>query len=170
MNSTINQPFEDFVKQNERRIHFHIHLLHIKDVHNEFYQDGLYALWNVYQTYQPDKGSINSYLNWKIRNRLIDALRKKDRQQKHEAPLSDEKIANQATVRDSEMDPYFWEAVRAQLTANQWKWVHYFIVLDLPIKKIAELENTTLDAVKNWGRQVRKKLKEEEFMKVAYGE
>lgn len=51
------------------------------------------------------------------------------------------------------------------LTANQWKWVRYYIVDDMAIKDIASHENTTADAVKSWGRQARAKLRDAEFRK-----
>lgn len=43
--------FEDIFKQNERRIHYHIHRLNIRDSQQEFYQEGLVAMWNAYETY-----------------------------------------------------------------------------------------------------------------------
>ncbi|MFD0954033.1 sigma factor [Virgibacillus natechei] len=42
----------------------------------EFYQEGLCAMWDAYQTYQPDKGSFGTYFNYMIRNRIIDLMRK----------------------------------------------------------------------------------------------
>lgn len=56
----------------------------------------------------------------------------------------------------------FWEEVRRDLSENQWKWVHYFIIADLTIKEIMEIENVSADAVKSWGREVRRKLRSEE--------
>lgn len=45
--------FEEIFEQNKRRIHYHIHKLRIDDQHHEFYQEGLYVMWNAYQAYQP---------------------------------------------------------------------------------------------------------------------
>ncbi|WP_077329048.1 sigma-70 family RNA polymerase sigma factor [Virgibacillus siamensis] len=68
--------FEEIFEQNKRRIHYHIHKLNINDPHDEFFQEGLIAMWNAYETYQPDKGAMATYFNYTIRNRLIDRIRK----------------------------------------------------------------------------------------------
>src|SRR5690625_5635577 len=51
----------------------------------------------------------------------------------------------------------FWEEVRKGLTPKQWKWVHYFVIANLSIKEIMEIENVSADAVKSWAREVRRK-------------
>lgn len=53
-----------------------------------------------------------------------------------------------------------------QLTSNQWKWVYYFIIADLSIKEIMEIENVSADAVKGWGRATKKKLRNETTRKI----
>src|SRR5699024_9934762 len=58
-------------------------------------------------------------------------------------------------------DAALWHNIRQQLTTNQWKWVSYFIIADLSIKEIMEIENVTADAVKGWGRSAKKKLRNE---------
>ncbi|MGJ9459628.1 hypothetical protein [Oceanobacillus sp. CF4.6] len=66
-------------------------------------------------------------------------------------------LAEDSLVDDADL----WEEVRRLLTKNQWKWVKYFIIEDMPLKEIAEQEGVTTDAVKSWGREVRKKLMRE---------
>ncbi|WP_255695068.1 hypothetical protein [Virgibacillus salidurans] len=39
-----NVTLEDIFKQNEKRIHYHIHKLNIRDPHQEFYTEGLVAM------------------------------------------------------------------------------------------------------------------------------
>src|SRR5699024_11470188 len=58
-----------------------------------------------------------------------------------------------------------WQNLQIHLTDKQWKWVNWFIIHDMSVKAIAHQENTTEDAVKSWGRQVRKKLRDETFRK-----
>jgi len=70
--------FDEILKQNERRIHYYIHKLNIRDPHQEFYQEGLVAMWNAYEKYEPDKGQLSTYFNYSIRNRLIDLIRKEN--------------------------------------------------------------------------------------------
>jgi len=49
------------------------------------------------------------------------------------------------------------------LTANQWTRVRCFIVEEMSIPEIAHQEKTTIDAVKGWARQTRKKLRDDRF-------
>ncbi|MGM8365300.1 sigma-70 family RNA polymerase sigma factor [Virgibacillus sp. W0181] len=167
--------FEEIVKQNERRIYFYIHKLDVKDPHKEFYQEGLVAMWNAYETYRPDKGPLATYFNYTIRNRMIDLLRKKKREQDaKEAVVKEESqkidLGNRTRKRETTAlihdqtdipvtDTHFWQQVKNRLTKNQWKWVYYFIVENIPIKDIAEQEGVSVEAVKSWGKQARKKLR-----------
>jgi len=72
--------FEEIFEQNKRRIHYQLHKLNIRDPHQEFFQEGLVAMWRAYESYQPDKGLMATYFNYMIRNRMIDRLRKENRQ------------------------------------------------------------------------------------------
>lgn len=168
--------FEHFFQANERRIHFHIHRLGIPtNLHDEFYTEGIVALWNAYQEMDQSKGNLGTFLNYRIRFRLIDLVRKKKREEtKDEAFMqhSNTEMTNGTRHRHSNTplvdipnipvsDTTFWQGIRQQLTVNQWKWVHYFIIADLSIKEIMELENVTADTVKNWGRAAKKKLRNE---------
>ncbi|WP_090236158.1 sigma-70 family RNA polymerase sigma factor [Lentibacillus halodurans] len=170
--------FEEIFKQNERRIHYHIHRLNIRDPHQEFYQEGLVAMWNAYENYKPDKGPMATYFNYMIRNRLIDLIRKQNKE--------DEKTAHYAYEYRVAFDdgnyyrngglPYpmvkqeddtdadgcysaFWQEVRGQLSDNQWKWVRHHLIEDMPIREIAEQEGVTIEAVKSWGKGARRTLR-----------
>ncbi|MFS0673646.1 RNA polymerase sigma factor [Ornithinibacillus sp. 179-J 7C1 HS] len=165
--------FEEIFKQNENRIHYHIHKLRIRDPYNEFYVEGLFALWLAYKNYQPDKGPLSTYFNFVIRNRMIDMIRKKAREQKiNEACLQNESIQQQdgnystisngplVTPKDIEVaDTEVWDEVKKLLTPNQWKWVDYYIIQGLSQKEIAQLEGVSIDAVKSWAREAKKKLR-----------
>lgn len=76
--------FEDIFNQNKRRMHYQIHKRNIQDPHNEFYVEGLYAMWSAYKKYRPDQGVMPTYFNFIIRNRLIDMPRKKNREAHHQ--------------------------------------------------------------------------------------
>lgn len=182
METKNNVTFEEIFKQNERRIHYHLHKLNINDPHRDFYQEGLCAMWNAYETYQPDKGPMATYFNYIIRNRLIDLLRKQTREsenventiQESKTQLDDgnhhirKGISYPITPTSNDIplnDPTLWKNLKSQLTENQWKWIYYYIIGDMSVKDIAIQENTTVDAVKGWGKQVRKKLRDEEFRK-----
>ncbi|WP_099157051.1 sigma-70 family RNA polymerase sigma factor [Virgibacillus ndiopensis] len=181
MNDEKKFTFEEIFKQNERRIHYQLHRLHIYDPHKEFYQGGLCAMWNAYEKYQPDKGPMATYFNYMIRNRLIDKIRKETRDTKHtaDAILEEKTVIDDGNHQRSKgnsypipnfsdplmNDPNLWQNLKAELTENQWKWVYFFIIGDMSVKDIAIQENTTEEAVKSWGQQVRKKLKDADFRK-----
>lgn len=173
--------FEEIFQQNKRRIHYHIHKLHINDPHREYFQEGLCALWNAYEKHEPDKRPMATYFNFTIRNRLVDLMRKQKRDNDNtQQAVSEQKtqIDNGNHFRSKEAtyplvgfsdlpinDPTLWRNLKSELTENQWKWVRFYIMDDMAVKDIAIQENTTVDAVKSWGRQVRSKLRDAEFRK-----
>lgn len=170
----MNQDFDVFFKANERRVHYQIHRLGITgEWYEEFYTEGIVALWQAYREFDDAKGKLGTYLNYHIRFRLIDLIRKKFREQE---VLEDVKQEESIQLFDgnrhkgSDMpimigngiileDDAFWEEIQNQLTDNQWKWVKYFIIAGMTVKEIMELENVTADAVKGWGQAVRRKLR-----------
>jgi|SRR5690625_2015306 len=172
----INQDFEQFFQANERRIHYQIHKLNIRgNWYSEFYTEGIFSLWQAYRDFDSTKGNPSTYLNYRIRYRLIDLIRKKKREVESEKKVIEQRvtdITNGNRIRHSNTpllnksclphtDDQFWHDIRNQLTDNQWKWVKYFIIADMSIQEIMEIENVTADAVKGWGQAVRKKLRNE---------
>ncbi|WP_284139579.1 MULTISPECIES: sigma-70 family RNA polymerase sigma factor [unclassified Virgibacillus] len=173
--------FEEVFKQNKNRIHYHINRLNIHDPHEEYFQEGLFALWNAYEKYEPDKGPLATYFNYTIRNRLIDQIRKESRRMEKESIVCEEnrkQYDNGNRHRRTEVsypmienngitvnNPELWDRLKEQLTDNQWKWVSLFIIENMSIKEIAAKEGKTEEAVKSWGKQVRKKLRNDDFRK-----
>ena len=166
--------FEEIFKENERRIHYHIHKLRIKDPYNEFYVEGIHAMWNAYKTFQPEKGTLSTYFNYMMRYRLIDLLEKKTGEKKklerivQEESLKYDDGNRMRTAKLPVIDPVgvrvkeehsLWQGVRKRLTEKQWKWVYYYIILEMPMKAIAVKEGVSVDAVKGWGREARRKLR-----------
>lgn len=153
----------------------------MNDPHNEYYQEGLCAMWSAYENYQADKGTMATYFNFVIRNRLIDLNRREKnkklsdelmvraiREQLHDGNKRHNGEATHHVIpimKNIENNPELWQQIKSLLTENQWKWVHYHIMLDMAIKDIALQENTTIDAVKGWGRLARKKLSSEAVRK-----
>jgi RNA polymerase sigma factor (sigma-70 family) len=146
----------------------------VRDPHQEFYQEGLVAMWHAYEKHEPDKGPLATYFNFTIRNRLIDLIRKQTRKQKGDAQvIRQEKktLGNGNKACRTNMpipdctgipvrDPEIWQSVKGLLTENQWKWVYGSLILDMPVKEIAAREGVSPDSVKSWGRQARKKLRD----------
>src|SRR5699024_8180249 len=177
-----DKAFEAIFKENENRIHYHLHKLGIKDPYNEFYVEGMYAMWQAYQKFQPDKGTLSTYFNYMIRFRLMDLLRKKARETKNlRSIVQAEKLKEDDgnSMRKSgvpvidpvglqgedgglemELNSSLWRGVREKLTEKQWKWVYYYIILEMPGKAIAVKGGVTVGAVKSRGREARKQLRE----------
>lgn len=174
-----NLDLEEFIKQNERRVYYQIHQLQIEDKDEEYFQEGLVAMWKAYENYQPDKGPLSTYMNYTIRNRLIDAIRKggkeKDRLEKFKkqyqvdttsgnyrnptgvSHILIDKEAKAGTEMD--IDRELWKVTRSLLTEKEWKWVRYYVLEGMSQQEIANQEKVTLVAVKGWAREARKKLR-----------
>lgn len=176
----MEQNFETFFHTHERRIYYQMNRLNIPyHLHEEFYTEGLIALWKAYETFDPDQGNLGTYLNYRIRYRLLDHLRKRIRtDENNEKLLENTKVATDdgnrhrasgMPITDKQGIPLskepFWHEVKSHLTDNQWKWVKYFIIAELTIKEIMEIENVTADAVKGWGSRARKRLRDKDVIR-----
>ncbi|MCP3031483.1 sigma-70 family RNA polymerase sigma factor [Halobacillus sp. A1] len=153
--------FERVVKENQRLIYYHIHSLRINDSEGTYFSEGLVALWKAYESYDKELGKFSTFLSWKIRNALIDRIRKESTQQKHQLNYLQQTSATTSLLTEDYIeDHHLWEQVKSLLTQNQWKWVYYFIIHDLSVEQIASLEKVSKDSVKNWGRHARRILRE----------
>ncbi|WP_042221785.1 sigma-70 family RNA polymerase sigma factor [Oceanobacillus manasiensis] len=154
--------FEEIYEQNKRRIHYHIHKLNLHDPHKEYYQEGLIAMWQAYEKYNPDKGPMATYFNYTIRNKLIDMLRKQTNESmkittylQQQAPLLPKTTA---PITYNEV-PQLLNEIKSILTEKQWKWFYHAVLMEMPLKEIAKQENVNIEAVKSWAKQARKKLR-----------
>lgn len=75
-----NETFEEVLKNNGERIHYHIAKLGIDDVHGEYYQEGMIAIWNAYHSYPKDICSFLTYVDAAIRKRLRELQKEQQRQ------------------------------------------------------------------------------------------
>src|SRR5699024_1956722 len=75
MAKKIELSFEEIVKQNERRVHYYIHKLNVRDPHQKFYRKELVSMWNAYEKHELDNGPLATYFNYTIKNHLIDLNR-----------------------------------------------------------------------------------------------
>ncbi|MBT2218028.1 sigma-70 family RNA polymerase sigma factor [Virgibacillus dakarensis] len=175
MNILIGESFEEVLRKHEGRIYYHIHKLNIFDPHKEFYQEGLCALWEAYKTYQPEKAQLSTHLHNAIRNRLIDLLRKKACQQRHDEMFHQEEMKKQVSgnrrcnvnmpIHDNPRimfhEAKLWQQVRALLTVNQWKWLKFNILMGLSNQEIAEQEGVSVAAVHSWAKTAKRRLRKE---------
>lgn len=175
MGQNVQGSFEEVFKAYEKRIYYHIRRLNIYDPHQEFYQEGLYAMWKAVQTYQPEKSRFSTHLHHTIYNGLVDLMRTKVRQQRYDIIFCKEGTQKQksgnryrnvdmpmhddpaATLHESEL----WENIASTMTPNQWKWVKYHIFIGMSNREIAEQEHVSVEAVKSWAKKAKKKLRKE---------
>lgn len=174
----MERDFSSFLSMHEQRIYYQIQRLGIPyGLQEEFYAEGILALWHAYKHHDETKGEIGTFINYQIRFRLIDLIRKNKQDEKvKEETLKGRTIeledGNRSSTSTTPLlrtegiileNEAFWEEVKKDLTDKQWKWVHYFIIADLTIQEIMEIENVSADAVKGWAKEVRRKLKNEEI-------
>ncbi|KGX86353.1 RNA polymerase sigma factor [Pontibacillus litoralis] len=154
--------YEQLVADYHPMIHRTIHRLGIMDPFGEFYQEGLLALWEVAQTYDEEKGKLSPYVYFIIRNRLISFIRSRNRKQAQTEEIM-EKSRDEATVEMEidAFDPFLYAHIQSVLTVNQMKWFNGFILQDLAVKDIARKEGVSINAVKNWARLAKQKLRSE---------
>lgn len=154
--------FNSILESHEKMIFHIIHKLGIRDVEQEFYQEGIIALWHATETYDPRRGKFSTYAYYLIHKALINLIQKNNNR-----ALKDEKCVNQLSQETMQttldvlpaFDHYMLQTIEQTLTEKQMKWFQLFILEDLSVKEIADREGVTIDTVKNWGRLAKQKLR-----------
>ena len=161
-----NTDFNLILDQYKNMIHYHIHRMRIRDPHDEFLQEGIMALFLAWNGYDEAKGDFNAYVSRSIRFRLIDHLRKIIREQEKTDLIINEAHTKEAIQQELDLieQEEFWKRVKHTLTDKQWKWVYWYIIHGYAVKEIALIEGSTEDAVKNWGKEVKRKLRDSTFI------
>src|SRR5690625_7234300 len=62
-------------------------------------------------------------------------------------------------------DKIVWEEIKSLLSKRQWTWVYYYIICEYSLKDIARRENVSVEAVKSWAKEARKKLRNNTHLK-----
>lgn len=155
---TKHSHFIKVLEQYEGMIYHLIYKLNIIDRDGEFYQIGLIALYETYRKYK-GRDIFGKLAYMTIHSRLIDELRKQSRVNKKETLVGRIEGYTLTTLSYGHIDPYFWKTIKEHLTAKQWTYVQKRYIEDKTIKTIALEENTTIDAVKYLGKEVKKKLR-----------
>ncbi|MFB1050031.1 sigma-70 family RNA polymerase sigma factor [Paraliobacillus sp. JSM ZJ581] len=153
--------FEQLLSDFEPMIFHLLYKYGIRDAEKEFYQEGIIALWRAWQTYDQEKGKFSSYAYFSIQKSFFTLLRKEKSVQKRKekyAALTD--INSLVYYNQLPFDPYLLAAIQQKLTANQMKWFNGYIIHRQTIKQIAHQENVTENAVKNWARLAKPKIKQ----------
>ncbi|WP_040978848.1 RNA polymerase sigma factor [Oceanobacillus jeddahense] len=176
---------EDFIEQNQRRVYYQMARLQIDEEKEEYFQEGLVAMWRAYENYKPDKGPLATYMNFQIRNRIVDVFRKAMVEKKYLEQAGHErnveiKSGNYSQVNgkktsmevDGGGDPQemidqsnenVFLKFTALLTEKQKVWFRGAIIEGLSNQEIADREEVSLEAVKSWAKGVKKKLRKKDW-------
>lgn len=170
---------EDFIEQNQRRVYYQMARLQIDEREGDYFQEGLVAMWRAYENYNPDKGPLTTYMNFQIRNRLVDVLRQSIVERKYFEqlgiqfkgetqsgnymdgnilPFEKEGKSNPLTIMSQTNENDFFKMTEV-LTEKQKIWFRYAIVEGLSNQEIAEKEQVSLEAVKSWAKSAKRKLR-----------
>ena len=169
----------DLIKQ-ERRIYYHIHRLRIPYAfHESFYAEGMIALWQAFESYNPERGQLNAHLNATINFHFIDLIRKNKRESDARISVKEQLITEQTTgnriTQTNQLllnqagidvaDYSIWQNIKLLLSPKQWTWVYYYVIRNYKLKEIAEIEGVSVEAVKSWAKEARRKLRTNKELK-----
>ncbi|MED4203759.1 sigma-70 family RNA polymerase sigma factor [Neobacillus mesonae] len=157
------ESFEQLAQQYQPMIHKIINSLHIYKNKDEFYQNGLIALWEASKRFNPEKGSFAGYAYSYMKGCMLTEIKKSVKEaERCVCPKEEfwEQIEDPSDVDDRLMlDNDLLHDCSQSLTDNQRKWLRYTIHYELTVKEIAQLEHVSLTAVKGWRAGARAKLK-----------
>lgn len=164
----------------ERRIYYHIHRLRIPYAfHEEFFAEGMIALWQAYESYDERRGELDTHLNSALNFHFIDLIRKNKRSSDAQISVQEQLITEQETgnrlTRTNQLlispagltahDNQFWLKVKMLLSEKQWTWLYYYVIKEYSLKDIAQEENVSVEAVKSWAKEARRKLRKNTELK-----
>jgi len=164
----------------EQRIYYHIHRLRIPYAfHEEFYAEGMIALWQAYQSFDETLGSLDNHVNAALNFHFIDLIRQNKRASDAQLSARQQLIINQETgnkmTRSNQLlldspgisvkDTDIWQKIKALLSKRQWTWLSGYVVDGYSLKEIAKHENVSVEAVKSWAKEARRKLRTEKDLK-----
>lgn len=155
------ESFDELVVQYQPMIHKIIHSLHIYRNQDEFYQTGLIGLWEATKSFDDKKGSFSNYAYTCMKGKMLYQMNQTNQwQEKHIHPLQ----KFWGTIEDHEtsslLEKEMLQTYCEGLTEKETKWVISSIIEQLSIKEIAERENVSVSAVKQWKAGAVRKLKE----------
>ncbi len=152
--------FEEVLRDYERMIHHLIHKYQIRDVEGEFYQEGLIAVWEAFKSYDQTKSKLSTYVYSCIARRFINKIRKENRESEKQQKWLDQVTIEDLMIEDElDLDTRMLMDIQEELSDKQWCWFVEFVLRDRSVRSIAEQRGVTENAVKNWGKLARKKIR-----------
>lgn len=154
------ESFNELAKQYEPMIHNIINTLHIYKDREEYYQIGLIGLWDAMKNFDREKGHFSSFAYIYIKGRMLSELGKNHKQEKRMVCPKEEYWDTVEEVYSQQ--PLEYDLLLAycnQLTEKEKKWVIASCLYGYSVKEIAERENVSVSAVKQWRSNAKRKLR-----------
>lgn len=149
--------FAELEKRYQRMIYHNIKKLCITRNQDEYYQAGLIAIWKASKTYDPSKGSFETYLYKSIKGHMLNEMNKQNKNRDMPDVMEHTLISEDPTaLKDME------GMIKANcdiLTKHQQIWMISYCLKEKTISEIAASEQTTPASVKSWRRGALKKLR-----------
>ncbi|MDX8047134.1 sigma-70 family RNA polymerase sigma factor [Gracilibacillus sp. S3-1-1] len=153
---------EEVLVTYEQMIHHLIHKYRIRDNQGEFYQEGLIAIWEAYQKHDPTKSRLSTYIYSCITRKFLNKIKKDNHdQEKLNKWLEHAERSDLLTEDEYAIDEQMLLDIKEVVTEKQWTWFVAYILQDQSVKAIAEVYGVTENAVKNWGKNARKKIQKQ---------
>lgn len=154
------ESFDQLAKQYEPMIHKIIRSLNIYKDKEEYFHSGLIGLWEAAEAFDPEKGEFTNYAYSYIKGQILNEMNRKNKHDERSfipkeefwEAVEDENLGNPLEIE-------FLLSYCEDLTEKETKWVLYTCVEFLSVREIAEKENVSLSAVKQWRNGAKRKLK-----------
>jgi RNA polymerase sigma factor (sigma-70 family) len=152
--------FDELVVQYTPMINKIMQTLHIYKNHEEFYQTGLIGLWEAQLNFNQEKGEFANYAYTSIKGKMLYAMNQSN---KHEERVFHPQEAFWPILEDANSENLLeMETMRNYcegLTEKETKWVIAYCKDCLSIREIANRENVSVSAVKQWRMGALRKLR-----------
>jgi RNA polymerase sigma factor (sigma-70 family) len=154
------QNFDQLAKQYEPMIYKIISSLNIYKNKEEYFHTGLVGLWEAAEAFDPDKGDFTNYAYTYIKGQMLNEMNRNNRIEERSIYPKEEYW--ETVEEPNAHNPLETELLLSycqELSEKEAKWVIYSFVDFLSIKEIAEKENVSVSAVKQWRSGAKRKLK-----------
>ncbi|MCA1031378.1 sigma-70 family RNA polymerase sigma factor [Bacillus timonensis] len=154
-------PFEELEKEYKPILIKVMKSLNLYRDFDSFYQVALIGLWEAQMRFNEERGTrFSTFAFTTVRGKLLDELNKENKYYDHAQPLSDEILSE---IVDTQADVPLEEEIvtlySKDLSPNQLKWFTGKFIEDKKLADIAREEGVTVEAVKSWGREAKKKIR-----------
>ncbi|MFT9598673.1 sigma-70 family RNA polymerase sigma factor [Mesobacillus sp.] len=154
--------FEQLSRQYEPMIHKIISSLNIYKNKEDYFHTGLVGLWEAAEAFDPDKGDFTNYAYSYIKGQILNEMNRNNRLEERSVYPKEEywEGVEEPNVHHP-LELEFLMSYCEDLTEKETRWVIYTCVDFLSVREIAQKENVSVSAVKQWRASAKKKLKEQ---------